>query len=518
MKNAAEAVAVAKGIGYPVMIKASGGGGGKGMRIAWDDEEAALGFRLATDEAKTAFKDDRLFVEKFIDHGRHIEIQLVADNAGNIVYFPERECSIQRRNQKVIEESPSTLLNPAVRKAMGEQAAALARTVGYRSAGTCEFIADQNANFYFLEMNTRLQVEHPITEYITGVDLVEQMIRVGAGLNLSVKQEDIKINGHATECRVYAEDPYKNFLPSIGRLTRYVEPMQGHPNVRCDSGLYEGLEISMYYDPMICKLITYGKTRDESLQYMRKALDSYIIRGVRHNVAFLRSVIDHPRYIAGKLATAFIAEEWAEGFKGANMTAVEINELIASASVMHYKRTMRDSCCDVPADEFIMKIQGKEHEVKIVAKSEDTFDVTVDNTLLSTVAKWDVDTILLNGTVNGKDVVCHYVQGLAAGLRVQQIGTEFDVTILSKKQKKLWNFLPEKVMMDTSKMVLSPMPGRVTSVSVKPGDKVDIGDEVCCLEAMKMSNILRSEAKGTVKKVNTKAGDNVQTDDLLIEF
>lgn len=407
------------------------------------------------------------------------------------------------------------LLSPETRKKMGMQAAALAKSVGYRSAGTCEFIADQKENFYFLEMNTRLQVEHPITEYITGVDLVEQMIRVGAGLPLSVKQEDIKINGHATEARVYAEDPYKNFMPSIGRLTRYVEPMVGHENVRCDSGLYEGLEISMYYDPMICKLITYGKDRTESLEYMRKALDSYIIRGVRHNVAFLRSVIDHPRYLSGTLATAFIAEEWPQGFKGYNMTPQHDKELLASTAIMHYKRTVRDGDAQ---SQFVIKNKGVEHDVKIVPKSNDQFDVVINGQTTPVTSKWNVDTILMESKIDGRDVVCHYVAGLAAGLRVQYVGTEFDVTILSPKQKKLWKYLPEKVFVDTSNMVLSPMPGRVVSVSVKVGDKVDIGDEVCCLEAMKMSNILRAETKGTVKKVNAVAGSNVAADDCLILF
>uniref|UniRef100_A0A8C1GAF0 Propionyl-CoA carboxylase subunit alpha n=1 Tax=Cyprinus carpio TaxID=7962 RepID=A0A8C1GAF0_CYPCA len=447
VKDAEEAVKIAGEIGYPVMIKASAGGGGKGMRISWNDEETREGFRFSSQEAASSFGDDRLLIEKFIDNPRHIEIQVLADKHGNALWLNERECSIQRRNQKVVEEAPSTFLDPDTRRAMGEQAVSLAKAVKYSSAGTVEFLVDSQKNFYFLEMNTRLQVEHPITECITGLDLVHQMIRIAKGYKLQQKQSDIPINGWAIESRVYAEDPYKSFgLPSIGRLSQYQEPLN-LPNVRVDSGIQEGSDISIYYDPMISKLVTYGKTREEALKKMEEALDNYVIRGVTHNIPLLREIIVHPRFVSGDISTKFLPEVYPDGFKGHMLTAGERRELLATAAALYVAAQLRSQnsglfLCNSIITDFVVEIDGEKVEVS---------------------GEWNLASALLPITINGKH----------RNLQVDKHKyAYFKLRVLSKLAAYLSKHMPEKIPEDTSSILRSPMPGSVVAVSVKPGDNV----------------------------------------------
>uniref|UniRef100_A0A7M4FKQ0 Propionyl-CoA carboxylase alpha chain, mitochondrial n=1 Tax=Crocodylus porosus TaxID=8502 RepID=A0A7M4FKQ0_CROPO len=488
VKDADEAVRIAREIGYPVMIKASAGGGGKGMRIAWDDEETREGFRFSSQEAASSFGDDRLLIEKFIDNPRHIEIQVLGDKHGNALWLNERECSIQRRNQKVVEEAPSTFLDPETRRAMGEQAVALAKAVKYSSAGTVEFLVDSKKNFYFLEMNTRLQVEHPVTECITGLDLVQEMIRVAKGYPLRHKQADIPINGWAVECRVYAEDPYKSFgLPSIGKLSQYREPLDV-PNVRVDSGIQQGSDISIYYDPMISKLVTYGSNRAEALQRMEEALDNYIIRGVTHNIALLREVIIHPRFVQGDISTKFLPEVYPDGFKGHKLTDLEKRELLATAASLYV------SC-------FVSQ------------------QVEVDGTKLNVTSEWNLASPLLPVTVDGTPRTMQCLSRDAAGnISIQFLGTVYKLRILTQLAAELSKYMPEKVEEDTTSILRSPMPGAVVAVSVKPGDMVSEGQEICVIEAMKMQNSLIAAKTGKVKIVHCKAGETVGEGDLLVEL
>nr|XP_020657261.1 propionyl-CoA carboxylase alpha chain, mitochondrial isoform X1 [Pogona vitticeps] len=478
VKDADEAVRIAREIGYPVMIKASAGGGGKGMRIAWDDEETREGFRFSSQEAASSFGDDRLLIEKFIDNPRHIEIQVLGDKHGNALWLNERECSIQRRNQKVIEEAPSTFLDPETRRAMGEQAVALAKAVKYSSAGTVEFLVDSKKNFYFLEMNTRLQVEHPITECITSLDLVQEMIRVAKGYPLRHKQSDIPINGWAVECRVYAEDPYKSFgLPSIGRLSQYKEPLHV-PGVRVDSGVQQGSEISIYYDPMISKLITYGSNRAEALQRMEEALDNYVIRGVAHNIALLREVITHPRFIQGDINTKFLPEVYPEGFKGHKLTDPEKRELLVTAASLY---------------------------VAVQLRSQRFLGTPRVSVAQPDASKWELSVQLGDST--------HSVIA-------QRQGSTFlhKLRILTKLAAELNKYMPEKVAEDSTSILRSPMPGAVVAVSVKPGDMVAEGQEICVIEAMKMQNSLVAAKTGKVKAVYCKAGETVGEGDELVEL
>lgn len=536
-------------IGYPVMIKASAGGGGKGMRIAWDDAEAISGFKLSKQEAMSSFGDDTIFVEKFIDDPRHIEIQVLCDSFGNGVYLNERECSIQRRNQKVIEEAPSVLLDPATRKRMGEQALALAKAVDYESAGTVEFLVDSQMNFYFLEMNTRLQVEHPVTELITGVDLVEQMLRVASGYPLSISQKDIPINGWAFESRVYAEDPLNNFLPSIGVLHEYVEPKNVDVNinttVRVDSGIRKGDQISMFYDPMISKLITYGPDRETALDAMRAALDSYIVRGVKHNINFLRSLCDHPRFIDGTITTKFIEEEYPDGYNGHILSETD-NYALAVAAMSIYIRTLDQNVSlsgKIPSfdkEEYVtaqtshlMVTVGSDENEKCFdlrtssEKNAESLSLAVQLSSLEENMKeirasstFQKGQIVFQVVVDGEEYTLQTVDaGLHTAAYVLQFkGSIYSVKVQTPAEKHLSSFMPIIPEIDTSKIIMSPMPGMVFSVSVKVGDKVFPGQELCIIEAMKMQNSLMAEKEGIVKSVLVKPGDTVAGEDILIEL
>ncbi|MBL9050440.1 MAG: acetyl/propionyl/methylcrotonyl-CoA carboxylase subunit alpha [Tabrizicola sp.] len=527
--DADEAVKISREIGYPVMIKASAGGGGKGMRIAWSDDEAREGFQSSKNEAAASFGDDRIFIEKFVTQPRHIEIQVLADKHGNCVYLHERECSIQRRNQKVIEEAPSPFLDEATRKAMGEQACALAKAVGYTSAGTVEFIVDGNRNFYFLEMNTRLQVEHPVTELITGVDLVEQMIRVANGEPLPFKQSDLKINGWAMESRLYAEDPYRNFLPSIGRLTRYRPPVEGKTErggiVRNDTGVYEGGEISMFYDPMIAKLCTWGPTRADAIEEMRLALDTFEVEGIGHNLPFCSAVMDHPRFASGNITTAFIAEEYEGGFTGATLDASLLRRVAAAAAAMNRVAEIRrtrisgtmDNHTRRVGDDWVVTLQGNSWPVTIKADHDGSTVVFEDGTDLRVESDWTPGQPLARLSVGGEPLVIK-VGKVPMGFRMRLRGADLKVHVQSPRQKVLAGLMLEKAPPDTSKYLLCPMPGLVVKIAVSEGDEVQEGQALATVEAMKMENILKAERKGVVKKIKANAGASLKVDDVIMEF
>ncbi|MEM0948245.1 MAG: acetyl/propionyl/methylcrotonyl-CoA carboxylase subunit alpha [Pseudomonadota bacterium] len=528
IEDADEAVRIAGEIGYPVMIKASAGGGGKGMRIAWDDAEAREGFQSSKNEAAASFGDDRIFIEKFVTQPRHIEIQVLADSHGNTLYLNERECSIQRRNQKVVEEAPSPFLDPETRKAMGEQACALAAAVDYTSAGTVEFIVDGDKNFYFLEMNTRLQVEHPVTELITGIDLVEQMIRVAAGEKLNISQDDIGINGWAIENRLYAEDPYRGFLPSIGRLSRYRPPAEIATEtsaIRNDTGVFEGGEISMYYDPMIAKLCTWAPTRPQAIEVMRGALDAFEIEGIGHNLPFLSAVMDHPKFVSGEITTAFIAEVYHDGFHGVELDADAERAVIASAAAMHrvaeIRRTRVTSRLDnherrVESD-WVVHLSKKRIPVSIEADKGGAAVMFEDGTTLRVEGDWTPGDTLANMTVDGVPLVLKVAKA-SGGFRVRTRGADMRVRLLTPRISELAALIPEKEAADTSNLLLCPMPGLIVRVDVVEGDEVQAGQALCTVEAMKMENILRAEKKGRIKKINAAAGDSMGVDDVIMEF
>ncbi len=527
--DADEAVRISDQIGYPVMIKASAGGGGKGMRIAWNADEAREGFQSSKNEAASSFGDDRIFIEKFVTQPRHIEIQVLADKHGNCVYLHERECSIQRRNQKVIEEAPSPFLDEATRKAMGEQACALAKAVGYTSAGTVEFIVDGNRNFYFLEMNTRLQVEHPVTELITGVDLVEQMIRVAAGEPLPFAQSDLKIDGWAMESRLYAEDPYRNFLPSIGRLTRYRPPVEGTTEgggiVRNDTGVYEGGEISMFYDPMIAKLCTWGKTRAEAIEEMRLALDTFEVEGIGHNLPFCSAVMDHPRFTSGNITTAFIAEEYPEGFAGVTLDDATLRRTAAAAAAMNrvaeIRRTKISGTMDNHerrvGDDWVVSLQGAAFPVTIAADRAGSTVTFEDGHAIRVESDWTPGQPLAHLSVDGAPLVLK-VGKIPMGFRIRLRGADLKVHVRTPRQHDLSLLMPEKLPPDTSRFLLCPMPGLVVKISVEEGQEVQEGQALATVEAMKMENILKAEKKGVVKKINAAPGASLKVDDVILEF
>nr|WP_255938816.1 DUF2118 domain-containing protein [Kordiimonas sp. SCSIO 12610] len=523
IEDADEAVKISAEIGYPVMLKASAGGGGKGMRIAFNDDEAREGYISAQNEARTSFGDDRVFIEKFVEEPRHIEIQVLGDKHGNVIYLGERECSIQRRHQKVVEEAPSPFLDEATRKAMGEQSVALSKAVDYASAGTVEFIVDKNRNFYFLEMNTRLQVEHPVTEHVTGVDLVEQMLRVAYGEKLSMTQDDVKLTGWSMETRVYAEDPIRGFLPSIGRLTRYLPPEEDE-HVRVDTGVYEGAEISMFYDPMIAKLITTGETRDEAIAHQRRALDEYYIRGIAHNIPFLSALMAHPRFQSGNMTTNFIAEEYPDGFEGGALADNVKEAMIAVVTFLNAVDKSRETQIEGQIRDldgpqlkpWIVSIAGEDVETAI-APLEDHVEILMGDKKLELSSDWRPGEPVINVEVNGVEYAME-IDRLPIGYRLTTDGVSEDILIQSPKAAALYKLMPEKVAPDTSKMLLCPMPGLVVSIAVAEGDEVKAGQTLAVVEAMKMENILRAERDGTVASINAEAGDSLAVDAVIMEF
>ena len=523
-----EALRISKEIGYPVMIKASAGGGGKGMRIAWNDTEVKEGFQSSKNEAASSFGDDRIFIEKFVTQPRHIEIQILADSRGNCIYLGERECSIQRRNQKVVEEAPSSFLDEETRKEMGEQACKLAKAVGYSSAGTVEFIVDKDKNFFFLEMNTRLQVEHPVTELITNIDLVEQMILVAAGKRLSITQKDVKLTGWAMESRLYAEDPYRNFLPSIGRLTRYRPPAEIQNKnfiVRNDTGVYEGGEISMYYDPMIAKLCTWAPNRAEAIEQMRIALDRFEVEGIGHNLPFLSAVMDHKKFVSGNITTAFIAEEFSEGFTGVDLNNDKIKQLAACAAAMNrvaeIRRTKVSGRMDNHerrvGDDWVVQIDGKVLPVFVSADTAGANVTFEGGTSIRVSGDWQPGKKLANMSANDDKLVIK-IGKLTGGFRMRTRGADLRVLVRTPRQAELSKYMREKVPPDTSKLLLCPMPGLIVKVDVEVGQEVQEGQPLCTVEAMKMENILRAERKGIVAKINSHVGDSLAVDDVILEF
>jgi propionyl-CoA carboxylase alpha chain len=518
------AASIAGDIGYPVMMKASAGGGGKGMRLAYSEKDVREGFAQVRAEAKNAFGDDRVFIEKFVEQPRHIEIQVIGDQHGNICYLGERDCSIQRRHQKVVEEAPSPFVTPEMRRAMGEQAVQLARAVGYFSAGTVEFIAGRDRSFYFLEMNTRLQVEHPVTEKVTGLDLVELMLRVAAGEKLPFTQADVQLSGWAMETRVYAEDPYRNFLPSIGRLVHYRQPEEGN-GVRVDTGVVEGSEISMFYDPMIAKLITHGATRLEAADKQIAALDDYYIRGIGHNRDFLSAVMQHPRFRAGEaVTTAFIAEEYPQGFGGAPADAALSAKIVAIAALIHVREKLREQLIDGQLNghgarygqDWVVLLDGAQHKVS-VSDADEQAQVRSASGTVHIISDWRPGEPVFRGIVDSEPMSVE-IDRKPIGLKLACRGASHHVIVHTPAAAALAAHMIDKPVPDTSRLLLCPMPGLVVSIDVKVGDKVEPGQALCIVEAMKMQNILRAEKASTVAAINAKAGESLAVDSIIMEF
>ena len=534
--KAEDAVKIAQGIGYPVMIKASAGGGGKGLRVAFNDKEAFEGFTACRTEALNSFGDDRVFIEKFVEGPRHIEIQVLGDSHGNVVYLGERDCSIQRRHQKVIEEAPSPFIDPATRKAMGEQAVALAKAVNYQSAGTVEFVVGKDKSFYFLEMNTRLQVEHPVTEGITGLDLVEQMIRVAAGEKLAFKQEDIKLDGWSMECRINADDPFRNFLPSTGRLVKY-RPPEELDGVRVDTGVYEGGEIPMYYDSMIAKLIVHGKDRTEAIEKMRSALNDFVIRGIHSNIPFQAALLQHPRFVSGDFTTGFIAEEYPDGFKKDSVQPADPKRLAALAAFMRYRYLEHIQMIDgqlaghemTIANRFVVvtgsRVGSREaiQEIPVrVDLKDDIYAVYVEDggdvSRYNIVSDWRPGQLCLRATINGTHKVTAQVERKGVKYALILDGAHYECMVLSPLGAELQRRMLVKVPPDTSKLVMSPMPGLLTNISVTVGEAVTAGQKLAAIEAMKMENTLVATQDGVVAEICANVGESLAVDQLIIRF
>jgi propionyl-CoA carboxylase alpha chain len=525
-----EAVRIAAEIGFPVMIKASAGGGGKGMRVAHSEGEVAEGFARARSEAKSSFGDDRVFIEKFIENPRHVEIQVLGDRHGNVIHLGERECSIQRRNQKVVEEAPSPLIDAATRRKMGQQAVALAKAVGYDSAGTVEFVAAQDRSFYFLEMNTRLQVEHPVTELVTGIDLVEQMIRIAAGEKLALRQEDVKLSGWAVEGRIYAEDPYRGFLPSPGRLVKYRPPAEtnaGGITVRTDTGIAEGGEIPIFYDPIIAKLITHGETREAAIAAQADALDAFTIEGIRHNIPFLAALMAHPRFRAGALSTAFIAEEYPHGFHAAKPDQVTARTMVAVATAIDHvlgerKRKISGQLAGrtvTREQRRLVRLGDAEHPLE-VGRNGDSIVVTFragKGRRFSLRSAWRPGDVLWSGTVNDRPVSVH-VRPIANGFELAYRGIEAKAFVFTEREAEAARLMPLNKATDAGKALRCPMPGLVVSIAVAEGQEVKAGETLTVVEAMKMENVLRAERDGVVKAIHAKPGDTLAVDAVIMEF
>jgi propionyl-CoA carboxylase alpha chain len=518
-----QAVEIAKGIGYPVMIKASAGGGGKGLRVAYNGREAHEGFIACRTEAKNAFGDDRIFVEKFVEEPRHIEIQLIGDAHGNTIYLHERECSLQRRHQKVIEEAPSSFIDPATRKAMGEQAVALAKAVNYQSAGTVEFVVGKDKSFYFLEMNTRLQVEHPVTELITGLDLVELMIRVAAGEKLPFTQDQVRLDGWAMECRINAEDPFRGFLPSTGRLVKYMPPPEVH-GVRVDTGVYEGGEISMFYDSMIAKLIVHAATRDQAIARMRDALNQFVIRGVASNIAFQAALMQNPRFLSGDFNTGLIAEQYPKGFNAADVPHDDPAMLVAVAAAIHRQHLERNGTISgqmpghefVPGEDFVVLLGADQYQVK-VTKAEGGWDVSFGGERYELRSNWQFGEPLYVGALNGQSI-CMQIERRGLVYRLFHWGVQADMQVMSARTAVLKALMPVKAPPDMSRFLLSPMPGLLTQIAVEVGQEVKAGEILAKIEAMKMENVLKAERDCVVAKLLAKPGESLAVDQAIIAF
>ncbi len=523
IKNPTEAIKIANDIGFPVMIKAAAGGGGKGMRVVRSKEEIKQAFSSTTNEAKNSFGDDRIFLEKFIEKPRHIEIQVIADKHGNIVCLGERECSIQRHNQKVIEEAPSPFIDEKTRAKMYKQVVSLCQKVGYQSAGTVEFIVDQEKNFYFLEMNTRLQVEHPVTELVTGLDIVELMIRIAEGEKLPFKQEDIKLDGWAMECRVYAEDPSRGFLPSSGRIIQYQEPPRS-PHIRVDTGVFEGGEVSMFYDPMIAKLCTHGTTRKEAIQYMQKALGNFFIRGVSHNISFLEALMTHPRFMEGEISTNFIAEEYPEGFFGAELTSHTSKVFVATAAFIYLRDAQRAARISgqVPGrgrhigTRWIISIDGENYPITVKAK-KNGYDIKHERQKFSITSSWILGSRLFQGIMDRKavSVIVEYIPG---GFKLTHSGSTVEATVRTPRVAELTKFMPIGEKKNSLHELKSPISGKVVDIKVEIGEKVIPGQEMAIIEAMKMENIITAENEAKISKIHIKPGDNIQANQVIFEF
>jgi len=544
IETAEKAVEIAKGVGYPVMIKASAGGGGKGLRVAFNDKEAFEGFTSCRNEARNSFGDDRVFIEKFVEEPRHIEIQVLGDSHGNVIYLNERECSIQRRHQKVIEEAPSPFISDATRKAMGEQAVQLAKAVKYQSAGTVEFVVGKDQSFYFLEMNTRLQVEHPVTEAITGLDLVEMMIRVAAGEKLPIEQKDVQRNGWAIECRINAEDPFRNFLPSTGRLVRFQTPkqtmFQGNTadlfGVRVDTGVQDGGEIPMFYDSMIAKLIAHGKDRNDAIHKMREALNGFVIRGISTNIPFQAALLAHPRFVSGDFNTGFIAEQYSHGFRAEDVPHEDHDFLAALAAFVRRKSRERAAGLSgqlpgydvqVGQDYAVVEL-GKAGNNRYVPVHVDEFagkhgeaQITVNGKIYAIACNSRLNDIRIEGTCNGKPFTAQIERGTLKNplaLQVQHNGTRIEALVMSPRMAELHQLMPYKAPPDLSRFVLSPMPGLLVDVAVSVGQKVQAGERVAVIEAMKMENVLFAAQDGVVKKVVAAKGESLTVDQMIVEF
>ena len=518
-----QAVDIAKGIGYPVMIKASAGGGGKGLRVAYNDKEASEGFAACKTEAKNAFGDDRIFVEKFVEEPRHIEIQLIGDAHGNTIYLHERECSLQRRHQKVIEEAPSSFIDPVTRRAMGEQAVALAKAVNYESAGTVEFVVGTDKCFYFLEMNTRLQVEHPVTELITRVDLVELMIRVAAGEKLPFTQAQVKLDGWAMECRINAEDPFRGFLPSTGRLVKYLPPPEVH-GVRVDTGVYEGGEISMFYDSMIAKLIVHAATRDQAIARMRDALNQFVIRGVASNIAFQAALMQNPRFLSGDFNTGLIAEQYPKGFNAADVPHADPAMLVAVAAAIHRQYLARNATISgqmpghefTPGEDFVVLLATGQHQTKVLP-AEGGWNVSFAGEVYELRSHWQFGDPLYVGTLNGQPI-CMQVERRGLVYRLFHWGVQADMQVMSARTAELRALMPIKAAPDMSRFLLSPMPGLLTQIAVSVGQEVKAGEILAKIEAMKMENVLKAERDCVVEKLLATPGESLAVDQAIIGF
>ncbi len=544
IETAEKAVEIAKGIGYPVMIKASAGGGGKGLRVAFNDKEAFEGFTSCRNEARNSFGDDRVFIEKFVEEPRHIEIQVLGDSHGNVIYVNERECSIQRRHQKVIEEAPSPFISEATRKAMGEQAVQLAKAVKYQSAGTVEFVVGKDQSFYFLEMNTRLQVEHPVTEAITGLDLVEMMIRVAAGEKLPIEQKDVQRNGWAIECRINAEDPFRNFLPSTGRLVRFQTPHQTMfqanttdlYGVRVDTGVQDGGEIPMFYDSMIAKLIVHGKDRNDAIAKMREALNGFVIRGISSNIPFQAALLAHPRFVSGDFNTGFIAEQYSQGFRAEDVPHDDHDFLAALAAFVRRKSRERAASLSGQLPGYDVKVGqdyavvelgqgGKNRYVSVhvaeFAGKQGEAQITVNGKTYAIASHSRLNDIRIEGTCNGQLFTAQIERGTLKNplaLQVQHNGTRIEALVMSPRMAELHKLMPYKAPPDLSRFVLSPMPGLLVDVAVQPGQKVQAGERVAVIEAMKMENVLFAAQDGVVKKVVAAKGESLTVDQMIVEF